>query len=116
MLWKKTQPSNNFFEGCMSKFTVVVDPDLEEIIPRYMEIRLKELASLEQAVNDEDGEAVRMLGHKLKGTGASYGFDALTKLGSSIEVSGSNGEFATAEALAAKVRSFLENVEVVYGK
>lgn len=100
----------------MNKFTVVVDPDLEEIIPRYMEIHFKELAKLEQAVCDGDGESVRIFGHKLKGTGASYGFAALTELGSSIELSGQERNFSTAGSLTAELRSYLENVEIVYGK
>ena len=100
----------------MNKFTVVIDPDLEEITPRYMEIRRDELAKLEQAVSSSDHEAVRILGHKLKGTGASYGFDKLTRLGMAIEISGQKKDFAAASSLAAEVRSYLENVEIVYGQ
>ncbi len=100
----------------MSKFTVVVDPSLKEIIPRYMGICLKDLVRLEMAIDSGDDESVRLLGHKLKGTGTSYGFAKLTSLGADIELSGQSGDIATAKFLAAEVRSYLENVEVIYGK
>lgn len=100
----------------MNKFQVTVDPELEAIIPRYMEIRFEELAQLEQAIADEDGETARMLGHKLKGTGASYGFEKLTELGAAIEISAKDNDLATARDLAVEVRSYIENVEVVYEK
>ena len=100
----------------MSKFTVIVDPDLKPILPRYMEIRLDELGKLEQAVRSGDSEAVRLLGHKLKGTGASYGFHELTTLGASIEISGRENDIQTASKLTTDVRNYLENVEIVYGE
>lgn len=100
----------------MSKFKVTVDPDLEAIIPRYMEIRFAELAELEQAIKGGDNETTRMLGHKLKGTGASYGFAKLTKLGAAIEISAKENDLATARDLAVEVRSYIENVEIVYGE
>jgi len=100
----------------MDKFQVVVDPELEPILPRYMEIRWEELALLEQAVESGDGDAARLLGHKLKGSGTSYGFPKLTELGAAIEVAGREDDCATAGKLAGELRSYIENVEVVYGE
>ncbi len=99
----------------MDKFHIVVDPDLEAIMPRYLKIRWEELSLLEQAVECGDADTARRLGHNLKGTGASYGFDKLTELGAGIELSGKNNDLSTAGRLAADVRHFLENVEVIYG-
>lgn len=98
------------------KFQVVLDPDLEQILPRYFEIRLDELRQMEQAASTGDTETVRLLGHRLKGTGSSYGFSRLTELGAAIEVAGKGGQLDSAEPLIAEVRKYLENVEIIYGE
>lgn len=98
----------------MTKFQVTVDADLEPIMGRYFEIQVRELAAMEQAIALGDGETTRQLGHKLKGTGTSYGFARLTELGAAIEVAGQSGELEQAKKLVFQVRSYLENVDVVY--
>ena len=100
----------------MAKFQVTVDPDLEAIIPRYMELCMKDLANLEQSIESGDSENIRMLGHKLKGTGSSYGFHKLTELGAAIEIAGKTSDFGEAGKLTAEMRSYLENVEITYDR
>ena len=98
----------------MTLFQVTVDAELESIMDRYFEIQKRELATMEQAIVDDDAETVRMLGHKLKGTGSSYGFTRLTELGAAIEVAAKTGELSQAKALTAQVRSYMDNVHIVY--
>lgn len=98
----------------MARFQVKVDPDLEEIMDRYISLRFRELTELEQAIANRDGDTTRMLGHKLKGTGASYGFNELTQLGAAIEISGRENDFIAAVKHAAQVRDYLENVDIIY--
>lgn len=87
---------------------------LEPIMDRYMELRMEELAQMEEAIAAGDDETVRMLGHRLKGTGTSYGFERLTELGADLEDAGKVGDMHLAEKLAAEVRGYLENVDVVF--
>jgi HPt (histidine-containing phosphotransfer) domain-containing protein len=97
-----------------TKLIVKVDEDLEEIMPRYLEIRHKELGELEEAIKAENFDQIRMLGHKLKGTGSSYGFEELTRLGSLIENKACDKIMAEVPECTAKVRSYLENIEIEY--
>ncbi|QGY39854.1 Hpt domain-containing protein [Pseudodesulfovibrio cashew] len=98
----------------MTKFTVTVDAMLEPIMDRYLELRREELLLMEQAAEAGDAEDVRMLGHRLKGTGASYGFARLTELGAAIEDAGKTGAMDLAKPLIAEVRGYLDNVSVVF--
>ena len=98
----------------MARFQMTVDAMLEPIMDRYMELRMEELAQMEEAITAGDDETVRMLGHRLKGTGSSYGFERLTELGADLEDAGKVGDMQLAEKLAAEVRSYLENVDVVF--
>lgn len=98
----------------MAKFSVIVNADLEPIIPRYLELRHEELAAMEAALASGDAETVRLLGHRLKGTGTSYGFERFTRLGSAIEATAKAGNLDQAVVLVAEVRDYLENVDISY--
>lgn len=100
----------------MTKHTVYVDPDLEPIMGRYLELRQEEQLRMEQALADGDGETIRLLGHKMKGTGTSYGFVRLTELGTAIETAGREGDLSTAARLIAEACSYMENVEIVFSE
>ncbi len=98
----------------MTRFQVTVDADLEPIMDRYFEIQRGELLKMEDAVSRSDGDAIRMLGHKLKGTGTSYGFTRMTELGLAIEQSGVAQDYDKTTELIAQVRSYMDNVDIVY--
>ncbi len=97
-----------------NKIEVKVDEDLEDIMPRYLEIRHKELVELETAVQEKDFDQIRMLGHKLKGTGAAYGFDELSRLGNIIEDQAVEKLMENVPESTALVRNYLENIEIEY--
>lgn len=98
----------------MERFTVVVDASLEPIMPRYLKLRREELAAMEAALDAGHAESLRLLGHRLKGTGASYGFEELTRLGSAIEILAQAADLRSAAGLVAEVRQYLENMDVVF--
>lgn len=98
----------------MAKFQVIVDAMLEPIMDRYLELRMEELEQTEAAIASGDADTIRMLGHRLKGTGTSYGFERLTELGAAIEMAGKEGRLDEAAVLTAEVRAYVENVEVVF--
>lgn len=98
----------------MAKFQIVVDAMLEPIMDRYLELREEELGQTEEAIAAGDSEAVRMLGHRLKGSGTSYGFVRLTELGADLEAAAKEDDLVQAGKLAAEVRAYLDNVEVVF--
>lgn len=95
-------------------YKVKIDADLEEIMPRYLEIRRKELKKLEEALESGDSETVRMLGHRLKGTGASYGLDELTEIGTTIEDIAKEGSIKGIQHQAERLRHILENLQIEY--
>ena len=59
------------------KFVVVVDDDLQDLIPDYLEGRRKDIAAIRSALERDDLESIRSIGHKMKGSGGGYGFDRL---------------------------------------
>ena len=96
------------------KIIVRVDAEIQNLIPRFLENRRKALAAMLEALKQGDYETVRVLGHRLKGSAASYGFDALGEMGRQIEQAARERD---AEGLREQVDDlavYLERLEVVY--
>ncbi|MFH1914367.1 MAG: Hpt domain-containing protein [Pseudomonadota bacterium] len=98
----------------MKPFTVTVDADLAAIMPRYFELQRADLAAAAEATATGRTEVVRLFGHRLKGTGASYGFPRLSELGAAIEEAALATDLDRAAELSAEVARFLDAVRVVY--
>jgi HPt (histidine-containing phosphotransfer) domain-containing protein len=93
---------------------VVVQKDLEDLIPVFMKNRHKELDSLRVALAAADFEQLRQLGHRMKGVGNSYGFATVSVIGKQIEDGARSGDRAGLEASIAGYADYLSKVEVAY--
>jgi HPt (histidine-containing phosphotransfer) domain-containing protein len=62
-----------------------VPMELLHLIPGFLERREKEIIDLEHLLAERNYTAIKDLGHRLKGTGAGYGFVALSDLGRVLE-------------------------------
>lgn len=100
----------------MAAVHITVDPDLAEIMPRYMELSHGELDKIKEAVAQGDAETVRLIGHRFKGTGTSYGMPQISELGLAIELAGKERDLPRASVLADELRGFLNTVEIQYGE
>jgi HPt (histidine-containing phosphotransfer) domain-containing protein len=63
-----------------------IPEDLRSLIPDYLVRRKEDIKSLKTFIAKKDFDESRQLGHRLKGSGASYGFPSITDLGRKIEV------------------------------
>lgn len=96
------------------KVLVRIDSDLEEIVPGYLENRRGDVARLQSMLEQESFESLLSLGHRMKGSGAGYGFDAITDFGRAIERAAMERDRDVMEQLIAELSSYLECVEVTY--
>ncbi len=55
------------------------------LLPRYLEHRERDIATLRRAVDREDFAEVARIGHNLRGNGRSYGFPEIGVLGAELE-------------------------------
>ena len=93
---------------------VVVDKDLEDLIPVFMGNRHKEVESLRVALAAADFEQLRHLGHRMKGVGNSYGFELISLFGKQVEDGARSGDRASIEATIAEYRDYLSRVQISY--
>jgi signal transduction histidine kinase/HPt (histidine-containing phosphotransfer) domain-containing protein len=90
---------------------VFVDPSLEDMIPRFLEKRRQDVPKMTEAVQVGDYETVRRLGHNLKGTGAGYGFNTLSELGTQIEEAAEAKDAATIRIKVEELTQYLSSVQ-----
>lgn len=58
-----------------------IPPELMDVIPGYIGRREQDIQALKAAVEIKDFIKIEQIAHKLKGNGASFGFDKLTEIG-----------------------------------
>ena len=97
-----------------NKITVTIDPDLEPLIPGFLENRHKDVQALTEALNAQAFATVQSIGHSLKGVGGGYGFTEISEIGASLETAAREQNLATIEELTRSLQEYLSSVEVVY--
>jgi len=106
-LLKKSEISQN------ESYDPSQDPDLLILFRQEME---KRLIALKDAIQEKDMDAVERLAHKIKGTGATFGYPQISHLGAAIESAAKNKNLSTVlkniedlEKIATGIFSELDN-------
>jgi HPt (histidine-containing phosphotransfer) domain-containing protein len=95
------------------RIVVRVDPDLEDLIPGFLEHRREEIKSILADLEQGDFESVTQTGHTMKGVGAGYGFDAVTDIGRRIQEAGEKEDAVEIRRQATELTEYLDQVEIV---
>ena len=93
---------------------VIVDKDLESLIPGFLDRRRGDVDKLRKALESEDLEALRITGHSMKGTGGGYGFDALSAIGAAVETAAKAGELQTIREQVEALVDYLDRLQVEF--
>jgi len=91
---------------------VEIPEGLEELAPGYLAARRRELPQLQTLLDASDFDRLRTLAHNLKGSGASYGFAELSRLGGGIEEAARRGDAIALEGQFAALADYLARVEL----
>jgi signal transduction histidine kinase/DNA-binding NarL/FixJ family response regulator len=104
--WAPSRPGSRAVQNVL----VMVDPALEALVPNYLDKRRQDLVKFAAALEGDDFETLRRLGHNLKGTGAGYGFDKLTEIGGEIEAGAKANNRPAVQVKVDELARYLENV------
>ena len=94
--------------------TVEIDVEIQSIVPEYLENRKKDCILISRLVDGDEFSEIRTLGHRMKGTGGSYGFDDISDIGESIEKSALAADKEAIISSILRLSDYLERVVVVY--
>ena len=97
-----------------SPITVHIDPDLEEIVPGFLENRRRDVQTLETALQQNNLAQIQIIGHRMKGDGGGYGFDAISMMGAALERAAAREDRDAIRRHTAELVDFLARVTVVY--
>ena len=68
------------------KIDVHIDKAIESVIPKFLEHKRKDCLDMRAAFDSNDYDSVRVNGHKIRGSGGSYGFAKMSEIGEQIEL------------------------------
>lgn len=97
-----------------SEIPVTISEDLQDLIPGYLSNKQNDFEKIKELMGAGDFEAIRIIGHGIKGSGGGYGFDYLTEIGKHLEEAALAGNKAELEIWLGQLDVFLRNVKVSF--
>ena len=94
--------------------TVCVDQGLEEIVPGFLENRRRDVPILEAALQNSNLAQIEIIGHRMRGDGGGYGFDAISMMGAALEQAAAREDRSAIRRHVDELIDFLARVTVVY--
>ncbi len=96
------------------KIIVQVDPDLEDLIPGFLENRKLDVEKLRAELESSDFINLQSIGHSIKGVGGGYGFDLMSELGAAIESAAKEQNADQVREKIDQLNHYLQRVVVEY--
>ena len=84
----------------------------EDVVPGYLAARRGEVPEMMALLAASGFERLAALGHDIKGTGASYGFLALTQMGAALERSASQLDAGALSKQLTELEDYLSRVQL----
>ena len=97
-----------------SRITVYIDPGLEEIVPGFLENRRRDVQKVETALGQDDLNTICVIGHRMRGDGGGYGFDAISTIGEGMEQAAGRQDKEAIRRHLSDLADFLARITVVY--
>ena len=92
---------------------VVVESYLLDLIPDFLLSCREDMQRAQAALARNDMSELEQIGHVYHGAGGSYGLDAITTLGMTLETSAASGDAETAGRTLNELSAYLDKVEIV---
>jgi signal transduction histidine kinase len=95
---------------------IEVEDGMEDVVPAYFDKRCAEIPVYAAAVDRADFDTVRGLGHKMKGTGAGYGFPVLTEIGGALEEAAQQRDTAGIRESLDRLKDYVASIDLKYSR
>jgi len=92
---------------------VRANPQCADLMPGFLHNRRHDVITMQQALDRGDFETVESLGHGMRGAGGSYGFQAITDIGASLEQAAASADTDASRKWVGELSSYLDRVEIV---
>jgi CheY-like chemotaxis protein/HPt (histidine-containing phosphotransfer) domain-containing protein len=89
------------------------NPRFADLIPGFLRNLRQDVVALRDALDRDDFETVKRMGHSMKGAGGSWGFQAVTDIGAALEQAAESNDTDASRKWVAELSSYLDRVEIV---
>ncbi len=80
---------------------------LRQMIPIFLANRAKDLVKIRSLLDIADFDSIRLIGHSMKGSGHSYGFDNISTLGTKLELAAKDNNIELINETLAEINAWL---------
>lgn len=92
----------------------IVDADLKEFAPNYIENKKAEIIKMQAALNENNFKVIEVFGHQLKGSAGSYGFDPMGLIGARLESNAIKNDIPNLQIALKELEGYLSRVQITY--
>lgn len=101
-------------EQNVSSLVVEIEAELKPVVPGYLDLRRHDVALLRQLLEVGNYAELRIMGHRMKGTGGSYGFDSISDIGEQLENAALAEDRPAINRAGDELDAYLNRVTVIY--
>jgi CheY-like chemotaxis protein len=88
------------------------DPEIAHLVPGFLSGRRQDVQILLGAIADSNYDAVRTVGHMLKGTGGGYGCDGISVIGGRLEEGAERQDYQQVREAVSELATYLDRARI----
>lgn len=90
-------------------YRAILPMALEPLVPQILEVKRKQMVGVQEALNDQNFQALQKLGHKIRG---SHGLQRVNELALLLEEAAKDKDLSRIEKVSVQLGDFLEHVQI----
>jgi len=106
-------PSSIEENSWMAAIPVYTDHRFAAKIPAYLQNCRQNGIAMQDALDRVDFEALKNLGHQMRGSGGMYGFQAITDIGAALERAAKSVDTDASRKWVGELSTYLDRVETI---
>lgn len=100
----------------MNDYNIEIDEGLMDIMPSFIELTEQDMQALSSAIEGNDLETVKKLAHTLKGDSGGYGFEEMSRIAKSLELSVKEGDGVGMKQNWSELSAYWEQVKITFNQ
>ncbi len=98
----------------MKRTELLVDPNIADLVPRYLSARRNDVAAILDLVSREQYADVERRGHQMAGSGKAFGFATISLVGMRCEHAARRSDRAEVMAAVLWLEEYLDSLVLVF--
>jgi HPt (histidine-containing phosphotransfer) domain-containing protein len=105
-------PSSSPGAALEDEVNIIVDDDIVDLVPGYVAAQRQCVATLLEQLEQGDLVSIRRQGHRMKGSGAGYGLEDVSRIGRDLEAAADNGDPESVRRSLTELQHYLSRLNI----